>query len=39
MMSWMLETGAADYFVSGTVAVGHSGAERLTMSRRVLTVV
>ncbi|MEX2653835.1 MAG: Xaa-Pro peptidase family protein [Acidimicrobiia bacterium] len=39
MMSWMLETGAGDYFVSDTVAVGDNGAERLTTSRRTLTVV
>lgn len=39
MMSWMLDTGAGDYFVSDTVAITEKGAERLTISSRTLTVV
>lgn len=30
LMSWMMETGHGDYFVSDAVAIGGSGAERLT---------
>lgn len=39
MMSWMLETGAGDYFVSDTVAITSDGGRRLTTSPRELLVV
>jgi len=38
MMSWMLETGAGDYFVSDTVAITAAGGERLTTASRELRV-
>jgi len=34
LMSWMLETGAGDYFVSDTVAITAAGGERLTTASR-----
>lgn len=39
MMSWMLETGAGDYFVSDTVAITAAGGARLTNAPRHLIVV
>lgn len=39
MMSWMLETGSGDYFVSDPVAITAIGGERLTTLRRDLLVV
>jgi Xaa-Pro dipeptidase len=39
MMSWMMETGSGDYFVSDPVVVTADGAERLTSSVQTLRVV
>lgn len=39
LMSWMMETGAGDYFVSDPVVIAPGGGQRLTTTSQAITVV